>query len=45
MKPEFAQQLFGIYSNDKLHEKQSGERQVVPWRRRDGRTDGQTWCI
>jgi len=30
MKLEFAQQLFEIYSNDKLHEEQSGERQVVP---------------
>jgi hypothetical protein len=30
MKLEFAQQLLEIYANGKLHEKQSGKRQVVP---------------
>jgi hypothetical protein len=41
IKLEFAQQLFEIYSKDKLHEEQSGERQVVPRERTEERTDGQ----
>jgi len=35
MKPEFSQQIFGKYSNIKLHENPSSGSRVVPY----GRTD------